>query len=290
MHPKEYLRKNNTGKLLWQVPANLPALPEGGVVVADMALFVCQVLGEEHAKLCLSGLAEQEAAMWQALKEAGRKSVWCVYPARSPNDTWVPKMDLPGRSREGEEAVQEEGGGGGLARCTLCLWTGRGQTRRRSSTDCRSGPQEVPHPRPARSLTPCGENGRTGTCQQGVGRWGHDMCRTLARRPLSHAHPQVTLPSPGAECEVWMPISPPSPHPRRPQPQKDRICTAGAASTLLRELSQRGELDGMGLGEAADAVDDAIGTLLGALGKRRIRNGRSTLRLSGGRNKVYQGY
>ena len=22
MHPKEYLRKNNTGKLLWQVPAN----------------------------------------------------------------------------------------------------------------------------------------------------------------------------------------------------------------------------------------------------------------------------
>lgn len=78
--------------------------------------------------------------------------------------------------------------------------------------------------------------------------------------------------------------------PRRPQPQKDRICTAGAASTLMRELSERGEMEGMGLGEAADAVDDAIGTLLGALGKRRIRHGKATLRLSGGRNKVYKGY
>ena len=47
-----------------------------------------------------------------------------MYPARSPSDTWVPKMDLPGRSREGEEAVEEGRGGGGVGALHFVLVDG----------------------------------------------------------------------------------------------------------------------------------------------------------------------
>eukprot|EP00850_Spirogloea_muscicola_P008506 SM000045S16251 [mRNA] locus=s45:420030:421835:- [translate_table: standard] len=58
MHPKDFLRSNNTGKLLRQV------------------------LGEHAAKLCIFGVQEHEDAMWAQLAAAGRKSVWCLYPFR----------------------------------------------------------------------------------------------------------------------------------------------------------------------------------------------------------------
>lgn len=59
MHPKDFLRQNNTGKLLWQ-------------------LFGVQV-----ATLCLFGVAEDEEIMWNTFKLAGKSRVWCLYPNKS---------------------------------------------------------------------------------------------------------------------------------------------------------------------------------------------------------------
>ncbi|KAJ7981462.1 DTW domain-containing protein [Quillaja saponaria] len=56
MHPKDFLRQNNTGKLLWQV------------------------FGVEAATLCLFGIAEHEEIMWNSFKLAGKGKVWCLYP------------------------------------------------------------------------------------------------------------------------------------------------------------------------------------------------------------------
>ncbi|KAI4333970.1 hypothetical protein L6164_018715 [Bauhinia variegata] len=59
MHPKDFLRQNNTGKLLWQV------------------------FGVEAATLCLFGIAEHEEIMWNSFKLAGKGKVWCLYPNKS---------------------------------------------------------------------------------------------------------------------------------------------------------------------------------------------------------------
>ncbi|GAB4824946.1 hypothetical protein Ancab_007818 [Ancistrocladus abbreviatus] len=63
MHPKDFLRQNNTGKLLWQV------------------------FGVEAATLCLFGISEHEDAMWNEFRTAGKSKVWCLYP----NKSTVPK-------------------------------------------------------------------------------------------------------------------------------------------------------------------------------------------------------
>ncbi|KAA8524398.1 hypothetical protein F0562_010811 [Nyssa sinensis] len=59
MHPKDFLRQNNTGKLLWQV------------------------FGVQAATLCLFGIAEHEEIMWNAFKFAGKDKVWCLYPNKN---------------------------------------------------------------------------------------------------------------------------------------------------------------------------------------------------------------
>ncbi|XP_022748942.1 uncharacterized protein LOC111298492 isoform X2 [Durio zibethinus] len=56
MHPKDFLRQNNTGKLLWQV------------------------FGVQAAILCLYGISEDEEIMWNAFKDAGKARVCCLYP------------------------------------------------------------------------------------------------------------------------------------------------------------------------------------------------------------------
>ncbi|OMO59786.1 hypothetical protein CCACVL1_24608 [Corchorus capsularis] len=63
MHPKDFLRQNNTGKLLWQV------------------------FGVHAATLCLYGISEDEEIMWNTFKDAGKSKVWCLYP----NQNIVPK-------------------------------------------------------------------------------------------------------------------------------------------------------------------------------------------------------
>ncbi|XP_051148006.1 uncharacterized protein LOC127263098 isoform X3 [Andrographis paniculata] len=59
MHPKDFLRQNNTGKLLWQV------------------------FGIQAATLCLFGIIEHEEMMWEVLKHAGRHRVCCLYPNKN---------------------------------------------------------------------------------------------------------------------------------------------------------------------------------------------------------------
>lgn len=59
MHPKDFLRQNNTGKLLWQV------------------------FGVQAATLCIFGIDEHEKIMWNAFKHAGKDKVWCLYPNKN---------------------------------------------------------------------------------------------------------------------------------------------------------------------------------------------------------------
>ncbi|XP_050947490.1 uncharacterized protein LOC103490622 [Cucumis melo] len=59
MHPKDFLRQNNTGKLL------------------------LQVFGVEATTLSLYGIAEHEEIMWNAFKLAGKSKVCCLYPNKN---------------------------------------------------------------------------------------------------------------------------------------------------------------------------------------------------------------
>ncbi|OWM91033.1 hypothetical protein CDL15_Pgr023366 [Punica granatum] len=55
----DFLRQNNTGKLLWQV------------------------FGVQSATLCLFGIAEDEDIMWNTFKASGKSKVWCLYPGKN---------------------------------------------------------------------------------------------------------------------------------------------------------------------------------------------------------------
>ncbi|XP_010915996.1 uncharacterized protein [Elaeis guineensis] len=59
MHPKDFLRQNNTGKLLWQT------------------------FGIQAANLCLFGIHEHEEIMWDAFRHSGKNMVWFLYPNKS---------------------------------------------------------------------------------------------------------------------------------------------------------------------------------------------------------------
>ncbi|THG13670.1 hypothetical protein TEA_007409 [Camellia sinensis var. sinensis] len=79
MHPKDFLRQNNTGKLLWQV------------------------FGVQAATLCLYGISEHEQIMWNAFKLAGKDKVWCLYPnknapTKSVHDTFS-QDSSPGKDK-----------------------------------------------------------------------------------------------------------------------------------------------------------------------------------------------
>ncbi|URD86397.1 DTW domain [Musa troglodytarum] len=53
---KDFLRQNNTGKLLWQI------------------------FGIQSAALCLFGICEHEDIMWSAFRDSGKGMVWFLYP------------------------------------------------------------------------------------------------------------------------------------------------------------------------------------------------------------------
>ncbi|RDX68088.1 hypothetical protein CR513_52959, partial [Mucuna pruriens] len=55
----DFLRQNNTGKVLWQV------------------------FGVDAATLCLFGIPEHEEIMWNSFKMAGKDRVWCLYPNKN---------------------------------------------------------------------------------------------------------------------------------------------------------------------------------------------------------------
>ncbi|KAJ3692316.1 hypothetical protein LUZ60_012666 [Juncus effusus] len=56
MHPKDFLRQNNTGKLLWQL------------------------FGIKSASMCVFGILEQEEIMWDFFKNSGKETIFFIYP------------------------------------------------------------------------------------------------------------------------------------------------------------------------------------------------------------------
>ncbi|KAK1285408.1 hypothetical protein QJS10_CPB20g01855 [Acorus calamus] len=86
MHPKDFLRQNNTGKLLWQI------------------------FGLQAATLCLFGIDEHEEIMWDAFKLAGKDMVWFLYPNKNTNSYSIQDICLPKLSRtlDGQSATEHE--------------------------------------------------------------------------------------------------------------------------------------------------------------------------------------
>ncbi|XP_020519785.1 uncharacterized protein LOC18429100 [Amborella trichopoda] len=71
MHPKDFLRQNNTGKLLWQI------------------------FGVQSACLCLFGVREHEESMWSAFQFAGKCKVWCLYPDQHATTQSIEDIGFP---------------------------------------------------------------------------------------------------------------------------------------------------------------------------------------------------
>ncbi|OVA00594.1 DTW [Macleaya cordata] len=80
MHPKDFLRQNNTGKLLWQI------------------------FGVQAATLCIYGIPEHEEIMWNAFELAGKSRVWCLYPDKSASAKSVQDAMFNGSSTSLEVA------------------------------------------------------------------------------------------------------------------------------------------------------------------------------------------
>lgn len=80
MHSKEYRRKNNTGKVMWQL------------------------FGEESVRLSISGLDILEDEMWKEFAAAGPGRVFLMYPERKAQETMEVRVaaliaDFPSLSR-----------------------------------------------------------------------------------------------------------------------------------------------------------------------------------------------
>ncbi|CAM0910533.1 unnamed protein product [Alopecurus aequalis] len=87
MHPKDFLRQNNTGKLLWQV------------------------FGIQAASLCLFGIQEHEDIMWDAFQRSGKEKVSFLYPNKSATPKSVKDLkfdDLTLNADLEEVGVQHE--------------------------------------------------------------------------------------------------------------------------------------------------------------------------------------
>ncbi|TVU09024.1 hypothetical protein EJB05_42463, partial [Eragrostis curvula] len=72
MHPKDFLRQNNSGKLLWQV------------------------FGIQAAQLCLFGIQEHEDIMWDAFQRSGKGKISFLYPNKSSVPKSVSDLEFDG--------------------------------------------------------------------------------------------------------------------------------------------------------------------------------------------------
>ncbi|KAK9152743.1 hypothetical protein Sjap_000223 [Stephania japonica] len=82
MHPKDFLRQNNTGKVLWQI------------------------FGLQAATLCLYGIHEHEEIMWDAFKLAGKSKVWWLYPNKNAPSKTV--MDIVSCKSSGDLDLDQQ--------------------------------------------------------------------------------------------------------------------------------------------------------------------------------------
>ncbi|MQL80839.1 hypothetical protein Taro_013292 [Colocasia esculenta] len=81
---QDFLRQNNTGKLLWQV------------------------YGIQSASLCLFGILEQEEIMWDAFKHAGKDLVWFLYPDKSKTTMSVQDILLQNPMENPKDQLHQE--------------------------------------------------------------------------------------------------------------------------------------------------------------------------------------
>ncbi|XP_038901524.1 uncharacterized protein LOC120088365 [Benincasa hispida] len=88
MHPKDFLRQNNTGKLL------------------------LQVFGVEATTLCLYGISEHEEIMWNVFKSAGKSKVCCLYPNKNATSKGVQEAFSSELSTKLEDTEQMTDGDG----------------------------------------------------------------------------------------------------------------------------------------------------------------------------------
>ncbi|CAI7886040.1 unnamed protein product [Closterium sp. NIES-53] len=259
MHPKDFLRRNNTGKLLWQV------------------------LGGESARLCVFGINAHEERMWDELKRAGPDSVWCVYPASSPPPATVPTMHIPSsfssssslspeykRQRHidpchsATTAAGTAAAAGGADTATF----GAAATQEAAPNDSAAANGSAAFATDALPASPFASPSLHFILIDGT--WSNSKAMTARLKEAAHrAWDGRDLP--------FLSLQPPQPsvmHGLRPQPAEDKTCTAAAASSLLRELGEREDMDTQQLSRAADAIDNALLCLLDALTDRRRRSGR----------------
>nr|XP_019707187.1 uncharacterized protein LOC105048366 isoform X5 [Elaeis guineensis] len=83
---QDFLRQNNTGKLLWQI------------------------FGIQAATLCLFGIPEHEEIMWDAFRHSGKGMVWFLYPNKSlsPKSVHDIFLEEPFTGLEDQTAISEE--------------------------------------------------------------------------------------------------------------------------------------------------------------------------------------
>ncbi|KAG8094474.1 hypothetical protein GUJ93_ZPchr0012g19021 [Zizania palustris] len=86
MHPKDFLRQNNTGKLLWQV------------------------FGIQAAPLCLFGIQESEDIMWDAFQRSGKGKVLFLYPNKSTTPMSVKDLKFDGLNLSSDHQEEVQGG------------------------------------------------------------------------------------------------------------------------------------------------------------------------------------
>uniref|UniRef100_A0A0D3GGA2 tRNA-uridine aminocarboxypropyltransferase n=1 Tax=Oryza barthii TaxID=65489 RepID=A0A0D3GGA2_9ORYZ len=275
---KDFLRQNNTGKLLWQV------------------------FGIQAAPLCLFGIQEHEDIMWDAFQRSGKGKVSFLYPNKSTTPMSVKDLKFDGLNLScdhPEEDVKDEPFNFVLLDGT---WSNSAALYRRLKANYKreEGPRRR---RGAREEESRGENRRASVSVELVmGYVGNipslpyeslaiaDLLSPDAVRAFAAwMWPAAAFPE---EAERWTAIwgeedipcislstlSASVMHKLRPQPAWDRTCTAAAASGLLWELDMRSELGAFELGKQAEAVECSLDVLLDALTARRLRLGRSITR------------
>uniref|UniRef100_A0A0E0PXH6 tRNA-uridine aminocarboxypropyltransferase n=1 Tax=Oryza rufipogon TaxID=4529 RepID=A0A0E0PXH6_ORYRU len=239
MHPKDFLRQNNTGKLLWQV------------------------FGIQAAPLCLFGIQEHEDIMWDAFQRSGKGKVSFLYPNKSTTPMSVKDLKFDGLNLScdhPEEDVKDEPFNFVLLDGT---WSNSAALYRRL--------KELPAKHWISALAASDYHRE----REAIG--GVRDCLILEME-LEHERWTAIWGEEDIPCISLSTLSASVMHKLRPQPAWDRTCTAAAASGLLWELDMRSELGAFELGKQAEAVECSLDVLLDALTARRLRLGRSITR------------
>ncbi|KAI3736155.1 hypothetical protein L6452_15689 [Arctium lappa] len=299
MHPKDFLRQNNTGKLLWQV------------------------FGINAATLCIFGIAEHEEIMWKTFMHSGRNNVWCLYPNKNAPTKSVEESFVGYTSSESDQTDAGETMNFILIDGT---WSNSAAMFRRLKAAIVDAPEViVPNAvgrrrhglsssrtiidddyyvgewalrrQPALTMSYPIQRGVIVDFEAMIKVWEHIFYQRLridlpecaliiteatidnrVQREIMAAQERADL-AWGDDLPCISLTTGASPmHRLRPQPSWDRTCTAAAAIGLLDELHLVSQFSSLGLDKQAEAVENSVDVLLASLTARRLRMGRSISR------------